>query len=33
VLGDVVVKAAAAGPEMAKLYQLLGDPALKLRRP
>jgi hypothetical protein len=33
VLGDVVLKASAAGPQMAKLYQLLGDPALKLRRP
>jgi len=31
-LGDVVLKASAAGPQMARIYQLLGDPALRLKR-
>ncbi|MBM4036925.1 MAG: hypothetical protein FJ290_00295 [Planctomycetes bacterium] len=33
ILGDAVLKASAAGPASARLYQLLGDPALRLRRP
>ena len=33
VLGDAVLKASAAGPQTALIYQLLGDPALRLRRP
>ncbi len=33
ILGDVVVRAAAVAPGQALLYQLLGDPALRLQRP
>jgi len=33
ILGDVVLKASAADPQTALIYQLLGDPALRLRRP
>ncbi len=32
VLGDVALKASAVCPPAARLYQLLGDPALRLRR-
>jgi hypothetical protein len=33
ILGDAVLEASAGDPQTALMYQLLGDPALRLRRP